>query len=326
MSKVSTEDLVAAPGARPRAARELLRAMRPRQWVKNAFVFAAIAFSEERLWQFWNPQVGPGPLLRVIGAFIAFCMAASAIYLVNDLVDIEKDRAHPKKRNRPFASGRLSPQVGMVAAAALIIAVFPLALALDSEGGALDWSFLSVLIIYILVQGFLYTYWLKNVVILDILILAAGFVLRAVGGAAVLDVMITPWLLLCMLLLALFLGIGKRRHELTLLEGGAGEHRRILQEYSVPMLDQMMSIVTASIIMAYSITAFLAPVAPQEPYPMLMATIPFVIYAIFRYLYLIYQRGEGGAPDELILKDLPLAGSVVLWGITVLGVLLLFPN
>jgi 4-hydroxybenzoate polyprenyltransferase len=317
---------MAAPTDSPSMARELLRAMRPRQWVKNAFVFAAIAFSEERLWQFWNPEVGPTPLLRVMGAFVAFCMAASAIYLVNDLVDIEKDRAHPKKRNRPFASGRLSPRVGVVAATILIVAVIPLALYLDRDARGLDWDFLAILAIYVAVQGFLYTYWLKNVVIFDILVLAAGFVLRAVGGAAVLDVTITPWLLVCMLLLALFLGIGKRRHELTLLESGAGEHRRILQEYSVPMLDQMMSIVTASIIMAYSITAFLAPVAPQEPYPMLMVTIPFVIYAIFRYLYLIYQRGEGGAPDELILKDLPLAGSVVLWGLTVLGVLLLFPN
>ncbi|MFV9504951.1 MAG: decaprenyl-phosphate phosphoribosyltransferase [Oscillochloridaceae bacterium umkhey_bin13] len=305
--------------------RELLRALRPRQWVKNAFVFAAIAFSEERLWKFWG-EAGPEPLLRVIGAFIAFSMAASAIYLVNDLVDIEKDRLHPKKRHRPFASGRLSPVIGMITAAILLVAVIPLALVLDRDPppAPLDFDFLLVVVGYVVIQGFLYTYWLKNIVILDILVLAAGFVLRAVAGAAVIDIQITPWLLLCMLLLALFLGIGKRRHELTLLEDGAGEHRRILQEYSVPMLDQMMSIVTASIVMAYSITAFLAPVAPQEPYPMLMMTIPFVIYAIFRYLFLIYQRGEGGAPDELILRDRPLAASVVLWGFTVLGVLLIF--
>ncbi len=321
MSNLSTEGPIstATSIARGNVLRELLRTMRPRQWVKNAFVFAAIAFSEDRLWQFWGPA-GPGPLLQVFGAFVAFCLAASAIYLVNDLVDIEKDRAHPKKRNRPLASGRLSPGVAAGAAAVLILSVIPLAYALDPT----DLGFLIVLVAYVAVQGFLYTYWLKNVVIFDILILAAGFVLRAVGGAVVINVLITPWLLLCMLLLALFLGIGKRRHELTLLESGAGEHRRILQEYSVPMLDQMMAIVTASIIMAYSVTAFLAPAAPQEPYPMLMVTIPFVIYAIFRYLYLIYQRGEGGAPDELILKDLPLAGSVVLWGISVLSVLMLF--
>lgn len=321
MSKVSSEQVLGNVNVTASALRELIRALRPRQWVKNVFVFAAIAFSEERLWRFWDAAIGPGPLLRVIGAFVAFCMAASAIYLVNDLVDIEKDRAHPKKRHRPFASGRLSPAVGIVTATMLIVATVPLAYALDAS-----MAFLGVLAAYVTIQGLLYTYWLKNVVILDILVLATGFVLRAVGGAVVIEVSITPWLLLCMLLLALFLGIGKRRHELILLENGASEHRRILAEYSTPMLDQMMAIVTASIIMAYSITAFLAPAAPQEPYPMLMLTIPFVIYAMFRYLYLIYIRGEGGAPDELILRDLPLAASVILWGLTVLGVLWLFPN
>ena len=322
MSKVSSEGAIGAASVNPVATlRDLARAMRPRQWVKNVFVFAALAFSEERLWRFWDAAVGPAPLLHTLGAFVAFCLAASAIYLVNDLVDIEKDRAHPKKRHRPFASGRLSPTIGIIAAMVLIAFAVPLAW-LAGRGMA----FLGVLAAYVLIQGFLYSYWLKNVVILDILVLAAGFVLRAVGGAVVIGVLITPWLLLCMLLLALFLGIGKRRHELILLENGAGEHRRILAEYSVPMLDQMMAIVTASIIMAYSVTVFLAPVAPQEPYPMLMLTIPFVIYAIFRYLYLIYIRGEGGAPDELILTDAPLAGSVVLWGLTVLGVLLLFPT
>lgn len=320
MSNLSTEHTVSASNAvaKSHMLLELLRAMRPRQWVKNVFVFAALAFSEERLWLFWQ---NPWPLLKVVGAFVVFCLAASGIYLVNDLVDIEKDRAHPKKRHRPFASGRLSPVVGMIAAVLLIVLVIPSAIVLDPH-----FNFLAVIMLYIFIQGFLYSYWLKNIVLLDILVLAAGFVLRAIGGAAVIGVLITPWLLLCMLLLALFLGIGKRRHELMLLESSAGEHRRILEEYSLPMLDQMMSIVTASIIMAYSVTVFLAPVAPQDPYPMLMATIPFVIYAIFRYLYLIYIRGEGGSPDELLLKDMPLAGSVVLWGISVLIVLLLFPN
>lgn len=302
----------------------LLRAMRPRQWIKNAFVFAAIAFSEARLWRFWDD---PEPLLRVIGAFIAFCCAASAIYLVNDLVDIEKDRAHPRKRNRPLASGKLNPTVAIAATVILMIVVIPIALIADTGTPPFgQFDLLLTLITYIIIQGFLYTYWLKNIVILDILTIAAGFILRAVAGAAVIAVPITPWLLVCMGLLAVFLGIGKRRHELVLLEDGAGEHRRILAEYSVPMLDQMMSIVTASILMAYSMTAFSAPVVPQEPYPMLMLTIPFVAYAIFRYLYLIYQRGGGGAPEDLVLKDAPLAGSIILWGITVLGVLLVFPS
>jgi len=330
MSNISRERGVAASAFSPKMLYHLFRAMRPKQWVKNVFVFAALAFSEGRLWQFWAaPPAGPGPvpLLRAIGAFVCFCMAASAIYLVNDLVDIEKDRAHPNKRFRPLPAGQLSPAVAALAAGLLIVAVIPLAIYVDyNAAGVADLSFLTVLAIYILVQGFLYTYWLKNVVILDILVLSAGFVLRAFGGSEVIDIQITPWLLVCMLLLAIFLSIGKRRHELTLLEEGAGEHRRILAEYSVPMLDQMMSIVTAGIIMAYSMTTYSAPVAPQEPYPMLMITIPFVIYAIFRYLYLIYQRGGGGAPEELLLKDRPLAVSVLLWGLTVLGVLMMFPT
>jgi 4-hydroxybenzoate polyprenyltransferase len=180
--------------------------------------------------------------------------------------------------------------------------------------------------VYVVVQGFLYSYWLKNVVISDILIIAAGFILRAIAGAAVIDIVITPWLIICMGLLALFLGIGKRRHELKLLENGAGNHRRILTEYSIPLLDQMQSIVTASIIMAYSMTAFSAPVAPQKPFPMLLITIPFVVYAIFRYLYLVYQHDGGGAPEDLVLQDRPLAISIVLWGMTVLAVLMFFPS
>jgi 4-hydroxybenzoate polyprenyltransferase len=199
---------------------QLLLSMRPRQWTKNAFVFTALAFSEERLWTQLDK------LLETLLAFVIFCMAASAIYLVNDLVDIKKDRLHPRKRQRPLASGKLSPYVAGATAALLIALSLMGAYLLDAD----DWGFLAVLLTYIIVQGFLYSYWLKNIVILDILILAAGFVLRAVAGAAVLDIIITEWLLVCMGLLAVFLGVGKRRHELTLLQHGAGEHRRILQE------------------------------------------------------------------------------------------------
>jgi 4-hydroxybenzoate polyprenyltransferase len=293
--------------------RQLLRAMRPKEWVKNIFVFAALAFSVDRLW------TNPSALLQVTLAAVAFCMAASAIYLINDLVDIEKDRAHPVKRNRPLASGKLSPSVAAVAAVALIGVALALAYVLDP-----DFGFVSIIATYFAVQGLLYSYWLKNVVILDILILAAGFVLRVIGGAVVINVDITPWLLVCMGLLALFLGIGKRRQELVLLEGGAGDHRRILAEYSVPMLDQMISIITAGIVMAYSITTYLAPAAPQKPFPLLMVTIPFVVYSIFRYLYLIHQRNGGGSPTELLLKDRPLAVSVLLWGLCVLAIQFFF--
>ncbi len=293
--------------------RYLLRTMRPHQWIKNIFVFTALAFSEDRLW------LQPVPVLQTTIAFALFCMAASAIYLINDLVDIEKDRAHPRKRHRPLASGKLSPVVAWVAAVVLVLGVLPLAWLLDPDGG-----FLIVLLTYVVVQGVLYSYFLKNVVILDILVIAAGFILRAIAGAVVLDIPITSWLLVCMGLLAVFLGVAKRRHELVLLEGGAGEHRRILKEYTLPMLDQMMAIVTASIIMSYSMTTFSAPSVPHEPFPMLMSTIPFVIYGIFRYLYLIYQHDGGGTPEEMLVKDRPLAINFVLWGVVVLLVLYFF--
>ncbi len=316
MREISTErSFDAVPATGLALFWHLLRAMRPRQWIKNIFVFTAIAFSEGRLWR------DPSALLIVGLAFVAFCMAASAIYLINDLVDIEKDRAHPRKRNRPLASGKISPTFAVVALLVLVGLALPLAYFIDT-----DFGFLSVLLTYVVVQGLLYSYLLKNIVILDILTIAAGFVLRTVAGAVVLNIPMTPWLLVSMGLLAVFLGVGKRRHELVLLENGAGEHRRILNEYSVPMLDQMMSIVTASVIIAYSMATFSAPVAPKEPFPVLMITIPFVVYGIFRYLYLIYQRDGGGSPEEMLLKDAPLALSVVLCGITVLGVLLIFPT
>ncbi len=291
----------------------LFKAMRPHQWIKNVFVFAAIGFSEQRLW------TQPDQLLMTLGGFAVFCMAASAIYLINDLVDIEKDRAHPRKCHRPLASGKITPTLATIAAIVLAGTSLPLAYLLDP-----DFGFLTILLTYIIVQGVLYSYWLKNIVIFDILTVTAGFVLRAVAGAAILSIHITPWLLVCVGLLALFISIGKRRHELILLDDGAGEHRRILNEYSIPMLDQMMSIVTASIIMAYSMTTFSAPAVPQEPYPALMITIPFVVYGLFRYLYLIYQRDGGGSPDELVLKDLPLALDIFLWGVTVLVILFIF--
>lgn len=296
---------------------ELLRAMRPKQWVKNVFVFGAIAFSEERLWTHINA------LLLVSGTFVLFCLAASTIYLINDLVDIEKDRAHPKKRTRPLASGRLHPITAIIAAVVLLIIVLPSAYVLDSFNGQ-DFGLVIILLSYLLIQGFLYSYVLKHIVILDIFTIAAGFVLRAVAGAVVLDIDITPWLLMCMGLLALFLGLGKRRAELVLLESGATEHRRILEEYSVPMLDQLMAMVTAATIIAYTLFTFNAPTLPHKPYPVMMITIPFVIYAIFRYTYLIYHREGGGSPEELLLKDRPFAFSVISYGLIVLALLALY--
>jgi 4-hydroxybenzoate polyprenyltransferase len=295
---------------------ELLRAVRPRQWIKNVFVFGALAFSEERLW------TRPLSVLLVVGTFALFCMAAGAIYLINDIVDIEKDRAHPKKRNRPLASGRLRPGIALAVAIALMLIALPGAYLLDSlDPQGADFSLLGVILAYILIQGLLYTYLLKNIVILDIFTIAAGFVLRAVAGAVVLDIPISSWLLICMGLLAVFLGLGKRRAELVLLEGGATDHRRILDEYSVPMLDQLISIVTAATIIAYTLFSTTAATLKHASYSAMLLTVPFVVYAIFRYIYLIHHQRGGGTPEDLVLKDRPLGLSIVLYGLTVLALL-----
>jgi 4-hydroxybenzoate polyprenyltransferase len=306
----------AVPARRGAVLLELLRAMRPRQWIKNTWVLAAIAFSEERLW------TQPKKVLLVLGAFALFCMAAGAIYLINDLVDIEKDRAHPKKRNRPLASGRLRPRIAVAAAIVLMLIVLPGAYLLDSsDGSGSSFDLMAVMLGYMLIQGLLYTYILKNIVIVDIFTIAAGFLLRAVAGALVIDIPISSWLLICMGLLALFLGLGKRRAELVLLENGATEHRRILEQYSVPMLDQLISIVTAATIIAYTLFTTTAPTVRHAPYPVLMVTVPFVVYGIFRYIYLIHHHRGGGSPEELLLKDKPLAIDVLLYALTVLVVL-----
>ncbi len=308
---------------------ELVRAMRPKEWIKNTFVFAAIVFSQQRLWTHLDA------VLTVIAAFGLFCMVASAIYLLNDLVDMEKDRAHPKKRHRPLASGRLSPYVAAVTAVVLVVTALPLSVVVDMQytppGGSATWfgynyDFLAALLAYVLVQGVAYSYYFKHVVIMDVFTIAAGFVLRAVAGAMVLDIVITPWLLICTGLLALFLGLAKRRAELVLLENGAGAHRRILDEYSLPLIDQMMSIITATIIIAYTLFTSTAETLPQKPFPMMMITVPFVIYAIFRYLYLIYKQNGGGSPADLVLNDVPLAASIVLWGAITVAILAVFSS
>src|SRR5690349_2660855 len=258
---------------------ELLRAMRPKEWIKNVFVFVALAFSQERYWQKLDK------VLTVLAAFVLFCMIASAIYLINDLVDIEKDRAHPKKRSRPLASGRLSPTTAKIAAGALLLIALPLGFLLDYTSGESqlrNLDFGLALVSYVLIQGVAYSYYLKNVVILDVFTIAAGFVLRAVAGALVLDINITYWLLMCMGLLAIFLGLAKRRAELVLLEAGAGEHRRILDEYSLPMLDQMISMITAATIIAYTLFITSAETVPRKPFPILLVTVPIVNYLIFR--------------------------------------------
>jgi 4-hydroxybenzoate polyprenyltransferase len=321
------------------ALKYLLLGMRPNQWVKNAFVFAGIVFAEQHLF------TEPWALGRVALAFVLFCIVSGCVYLMNDLADIEQDRLHPKKKFRPLPSGRLSPTLarGAILVLGLSSLLLPWFIALSGSSqtlprpgglsmvrawakqlfidGTLGWyAFAVILLSYFLLQV-AYTFRLKHVVIVDLFCIAGGFVLRALGGAAVLQVLITPWWLMCVLLLSLFLGLGKRRNELMVLEGSAAGHRRILQEYSLPLLDNLIGIVVACTILVYSQATFDAPSVPRRPFPFLMITIPFVIYALFRYLYLIYQKGEGGTPEELLLKDRPFFFSIAIWAILVMGIL-----
>lgn len=302
--------------ARARAfpAAPLLQAMRPKQWLKNGLVFLALIFSLNQEWQprdveSWLPLLG-----QAIVAFVAFTAVASAEYLVNDLRDIESDRMHPRKRRRPLAAGTLSPRMAWVAAAALGVGGGLL-------GATLGWLFFLVLAAYAL-QSLAYSYWLKHIVIVDVLTIAVGFVLRAIGGALAIDVPVSPWLYSVTLLGALFIAIYKRRNELLLLQSGATEHRPILAEYTTQLLDQMASVVTASTVIAYSLYTFTAENLPENH--AMMSTVPFVLYGIFRYMYLVHRREEGGSPEEVILRDRPLLIDVVLWLLTSAAILMIF--
>lgn len=287
-------------------AKALLKTMRPKQWVKNVVVFAPLVFD--------GKLFDPVLLFRTTVAFGLFCLISSAVYLINDLADIENDRLHPKKRTRPLPSGELAPSVAVAAAILLIVACVPLALWLDQGFFVILYSYLGLMIAY--------SFYLKNLVIIDVLVIAAGFVLRVAGGVAVVQVeRFSPWLYLCITLGALFLGFGKRRHELVLLENGADSHRAILAEYTVPFLDQLIGLVTSTMVVAYSLYTFSAVNLPANH--AMMLTIPFVLYGLFRYLYLIHVRKLGGAPDELVFNDKPLFVTGMLWVLAVVAVLYL---
>ena len=272
-------------------------AMRPKQWTKNAVVFAALVFDHK--------LDDLSRLAIVTGAFISFCLASSAVYVVNDLRDAESDRQHPRKRLRPIASGQLSAQSAWMLVGLLLVISLPLAFMLRP-------SFAAVIVGYLLLMS-AYTVVLKHLVILDVFAISAGFVLRAAGGAVVLDVPISPWLYVCTVLLSLFIGFGKRRNELLLLESSAGSHRRNLDEYSLELLDQFIMITAAATVMAYSLYTFSA--ANLQDDRSMMLTIPFVTYAIFRYLFLIHRRDAGGSPEQVLLTDAPLLSCITLWGI-----------
>jgi len=287
--------------------RQLLITMRPKQWTKNVFIFAALLFDIKLL------DVTHGG--RTTLAFILFCILSGSVYLINDLTDIDRDRQHPVKRNRPLASGGLSKSWAVSAAIVLPIIALSLSFLLHPLFGL-------IALVYFVIQLF-YSFGLKDVVILDVLIIAAGFVLRVAAGSAVAEAeRFSPWLYVCITLLALFLALGKRRNELLLLEASALGHRKVLQEYSPQLLDEMIALVTSSTVIAYSLYTFSAENLP--PNKSMMLTIPFFLYSIFRYLYLIYQKNLGGSPEEILLRDVPFVISNLCWGVTVVLILYVF--
>jgi 4-hydroxybenzoate polyprenyltransferase len=284
----------------------LLRSMRPMQWAKNLFVFAALVFDLKLL--------QPLPLLRTLAGFALFCLASSVVYLVNDVADRESDRQHPTKRKRAIASGVVSP--GMALGVAALMGAVAL------TGGYVLGAAFGLILTGFLVLNLLYSFWLKHVPIIDVFLIAAGFVLRVAAGVSLIQVTrFSPWLYVCMTLLALYIGFGKRRAEMVLVANGSNNTRRVLDGYTISFLDQLIVIVSATTIVAYSLYTFSAENLPKNH--TMMLTIPFVLYGIFRYMYLVHVEDSGGAPEELVLKDRPLMATLVLWGIASIAVLYL---
>lgn len=280
----------------------VFRSMRPRQWTKNLILFAALIFSQN----IFSPLL----LFRTVAAFAIFCFLSGCVYIINDLLDLKQDQIHPIKSKRPLASGKLKPATAVIAAIALFCLSF------GSAAAFTNLTFMLVALIYFVLQ-LAYSTLLKHVVILDVFCIAAGFVLRAIGGAEVIDVPFSTWLLFCTMLLSLFLALSKRRHELLLLEDDAIHHRKILFEYSPYLLDQMISVVTASTVITYTLYTVSEDTVSKFGTDRLKFTIPFVLYGIFRYLYLIHQKNEGGSPEHVLLNDLPLIICILLYGLTV---------
>jgi 4-hydroxybenzoate polyprenyltransferase len=281
--------------------RPLIKTMRPKQWVKNGLLFIALVFDAQL---FHLPALG-----RVLAAFALFCLLSSLVYIINDLTDLEADRNHPKKRLRPLPSGQLSIRTARLAAVLLALIVFSLSF-------LLSWQFALIALTYFSLN-LAYSRWLKHIPILDVMVLAAFYVLRVGAGVVVIVVsLFSPWLYVFTTFMALFLGIAKRRAELALLAGEANAHRKVLEGYSLPLLDQLMTIVTSGAIITYSLYTFWAPGLPENH--VMMLTIPFVLFGVFRYLHLVHVEQCGGAPEEVLFSDRPLQIDVAAWGLTVL--------
>jgi len=277
--------------------------MRPQQWTKNVVIFAAVIFDRQLAFQDLTP------LMRTIAGFVVFCVLSGVVYLVNDIADLEADRQHPRKRLRPIASGQLSPRVAAAAALVFTLLALPAAYLLEP-------AFAAVALAYLLLN-LAYSRWLKHIFLLDVFSIALGFVLRVEAGVTLVDVArFSPWLYVVTTLASLYLGFGKRRAELALLSGEANAHRKVLDGYSIPMLDQFIAISAATIIIAYSLYTFSAPNLPDNH--VMMLTIPFALYGILRLLAIIQEGENAGAPEEILLKDRPLQVTILLWGLSVL--------
>lgn len=280
----------------------LIRALRPRQWTKNGFIFFGLIFDK----QLFILE----PFLRTLAGFALFCLISSAVYLFNDIADVEADRSHPEKKFRPIASGALPVNVATTAALLLTVVALPL-------GYLLSPVFALILTVY-LATNLLYSRWLKHVSILDVLIVSSGFVLRVAAGVALITVeRFSPWLYMITVLFSLYIGLGKRRAEMNLLADEASAHRKVFEGYTIPLLDQFITIVSGMTIVAYSLYTFSAPNLPENH--TMMLTIPFVVYGIFRYLQLIQVGHAAGSPDEVALKDRPLQATMLLWMLTVIA-------
>lgn len=281
----------------------LIKTMRVRQWTKNGFIFFALIFDKQLFML--------EPFLRTVAGFFLFCLVSSAVYLFNDIADVEADRNHPEKKYRPIASGKLPIGVAMAAGLLLTAIAIPL-------GYLLSPVFALIMGIY-LANNVLYSRWLKHVSILDVLIISSGFVLRVAAGVALITVeRFSPWLYMITILFSLYIGLGKRRAEMSLLAQSASSHRKVFEGYTIPLLDQYITIVSGMTIVAYSLYTFSAPNLPENH--AMMLTIPFVVYGIFRYLQLIQSGHAAGSPDEVALKDRPLQFTVLLWGLAVIAI------
>jgi 4-hydroxybenzoate polyprenyltransferase len=289
--------------------RALIKTMRPRQWVKNVVLFAALVFDR---------QLGLAHIeatLRTLAGFIIFCLLSGVVYIINDLADIESDRQHPDKKKRPIASGELSIRTAQTAAIIILIFIIPISFWLSLGFGIVATSFF--------ILNLAYSKWLKHIVLLDVFSIALGFVLRVAAGVMLIQVSrFSPWLYIVTTLVSLFIGFGKRRAELILLDVNANSHRKVLSGYTTALLDQYILVVSSTTIIAYSLYSFSAPNLPANH--AMMLTIPFVLYGVFRYLYLINTKNYGGAPEEVLYSDRSLQVTILLWVIAILIIFYIF--